>query len=304
MKLVIAMTSQEKRWKRLIIRWTAPKGFATMLLFLAVTFLLEYLIVYSFLSGGLTDEFAWMETFQVPYVNWSFSLAVSPLLHLLPLSVIIVLISSWAFLTRHIAFIPNRIEPAKKTAVKRRQRQRRRFKSIRNFFKRINRTMQKIGETLKEAFLRIPGFSKFSRRLFVAKTAIRSAMVILLAFVSFALLAYSLAYPWRFHDTAINFYRGNPSFMFFVIGTQESLQSLGQTLAPIGWITTAINDALLAAAPGFRKSLQSLGASAESIAKLDITGKYLLVQNLAAWVCALIALAYGKYVSARRYKRR
>jgi len=259
--------------------------------------LLEYLIVYSFLSGGLNDEFTWIKTFQVPYFNWSFTLAVSPLLHLLPLSVIIVLISSWAFLTRHIAFIPQRIKSAKKAAIKRRQPQRRRFKSIRKFFKRINRSMQKIGRAFKEAFLRIPGFSKLSRRLFFARAAVRSAMIILLAFVSFAFLAYLLAYPWWVHDTVINFYRENPSFMTFVIETQERFQSLGQSLAPI-------NNALLVAAPGVRSSLQSLGASAEPIAKLDITRKYLLVQNLAAWVCALISLTYGKYAGARRYKRR
>jgi hypothetical protein len=291
------MDNQEKRWRRLIIRWTAPKGFAAMLLFLAVAFLLEYLIVYSFLSDGLNDEFTWIKTFQVPYVNWSFTLAVSPLFHLLPLSVIIVLISSWAFLTRHIAFIPQRIKSAKKAAIKRRQPQRRRFKSIRKFFKRINRSMQKIGRAFKETFLHIPGFSKLSQRLFFARTAARSAMIILLAFVSFAFLAYILAYPWRVHDTVINFYRENPSFMTFVIETQERFQSLGQSLA-------LINNALLAAAPSFRSSLQSLGASAEPIVKLDITGKYLLVQNLAALVCAAIALAYGKYAGARRYKRR
>ena len=268
-----------------------------MLLFLAVAFLLEYLIVYSFLSGGLNDEFTWIKTFQVPYVNWSFTLAVSPLFHLLPLSVIIVLISSWAFLTRHIAFIPQRIKSSKKAAIKRRQPQHRRFKSIRKFFKRINRSMEKIGRAFKEAFLRIPGFSKLSRRLFFARTAVRSAMIILLAFVSFAFLAYLLAYPWWVHDTVINFYRENPSFMAFVIETQERFQSLGQSLAPI-------NNALLAGAPSFRGSLQSLGASAEPIVMLDITGKYLLVQNLAALVCALISLTYGKYAGARRYKRR
>lgn len=298
------MISQEKRWKRLIIKWRARKGFAAMLLFLALAFMVEYLVVYCFLSGGLTDEFTWIETFQVPYVNWSFILAVSPLLHLLPLSVIIVLVSSWIFLTRHIAFIPHRIESARKPAIKKRQTQCRRFKSLRNFFKRINRNMQKIGKALKDAFLRFPGFSKLSQRLFFARKAIRSALIILLAFVSFAFLAFSLAYPWWIHDTVVNLYRGNPSFMSFVIGTQEGLQSIGEALAPIEWIATAVNNALLAAAPGFRDSLQSLGASAEPIAKLDITGKYLLVQNLAAWVSALIALAYGKYAHARRYKRR
>jgi hypothetical protein len=298
------MTSQEKRWRRLIIRWTAPKGFVAMLLFLAVAFLLEYLIVYSFLSDGLNDEFTWIETFQVPYVNWSVTLAVSPLLHLLPLSVVIVLISSWVFLTRHIAFISQRIESVKKATIKRRLPQHRRFKSIRKFLKRVNRSMHRIGRAFKKAFLRIPGSSKLSRRLFFARTAVRSAMIILLVFVSFTFLAYLLAYPWRVHDTVINFYRENPSFMTFVIETQEEFRSLRQSLGPIGEVATVINNALLAAAPGIRSNLQSLGVSAESIVKLEITGKYLLVQNLAAWVCALIALIYGEYASARRYKRR
>jgi len=122
-------------------------------------------------------------------------------------------------------------------------------------------------------------------------------MIILLAFVSFALLAYSLAYPWWFHDMVVNFYYANPSLMTFVVRTQANLQSIWQALAPL-------NNALISAAPGFRDSLQNFGASLEPLTKLDITGKYLLVQNLAAWVSAIIALAYGKYASARRYKRR
>jgi len=298
------MTSQEKRGRRLIIRWTAPKGFLAMFLFLAIAFLMEYLIVYSFLSDGLYDEFTWIKTFQVPYVNWSVTLAVSPLLHLLPLSVTIVLISSWVFLTKHIAFISQRIESAKKAAIRRQLPQHRRSKSIRKFFKRVDKNMQKIGRAFKKAFLRIPGSSRLSRRLFFARTAVRSAMIILLVFVSFTFLAYLLAYPWRVHDTVINFYRGNPSFMTFVIETQKKFRSLGQSLGPIGGMATAINNALLAAAPGIRSSIRSLGGSLEPIAKLKITGKYLLVQNLAAWICALIALIYGEYASARRYKKR
>ena len=291
------MTSQETRWKRLIIRWTAPKGFAALLLFLASAFLLEYLIVYSFQSGGLIDRYTWIQTLQVPYVNWNFTLAVSPMLHFLPASVMIVLVSTWAFLARHLAFIPQSVASAKQTAVRRPQPKRRRFEFARKSFQRVNRSMQKVGKALREAFLRIPGFSKLSRRLFFARTAIRSATIVLLAFVSIALLAYSLAYPWWIHDAVVNFYHGNPSFMWFVTGAQESLKSVMQALAPV-------NNALLAAAPGFRNGLQGFAASAEQIAKLDITGKYLLVQSLAAWMCALIALAYGRYVGARRYKRR
>jgi hypothetical protein len=275
-----------------------------MLLFLALAFLLEYLIVYSFLSTGITDESTWVETFQVPYVNWSFTLTVSPLLHLLPLAVVIVLISSWIFLTKQIAFIPQRIGSAKKIGFRRRRPQRRRLKFVRNFSKRINRGLQKIGRAFRNSFLRIPGFSKLSRRLFFARTAIRGAMIILITFVCFALIAYSLAYPRWVHNMVINFYGENPSFMSSVIWVQQSFRSLGHTLAPIESIAAAINNALIAAGPGLKSSVQSLGASAAPIAQLDITEKYILVQNLGAWVCALIALACGKYASTRRYRTR
>lgn len=298
------MTSHEKRWKPSIIKWTAPKGFAAMLLFLASALLLEYLVTYSFLSNGLTDEYAWIETFQIPIGNWGFTLVVSPLVHLLPLSVIIVLISSWVFITQHIALIPHKKESVSKAAIKRRQPQRRRFKSLRKLSKRTDRSMQNIGKALKNAFLRIPGFSIFSQRLSFARTAVKSAMIILLTFVSFAFLTYLLAYPWWIHDAIVKFYATNPLFSSFVIGTQESLQSLGKALAPLQWVATAINDSLLDAAPGFRSSLTDLGTYVEPIVKLDIAGKYLLVQNLAAWVCALIALIYGNYAKARRYKKR
>ena len=298
------MAESERHWRRLIVRWTAPKEFTAILLFSILAFLLEYLLVYSFLSNGLTDEFTWVETFQVPYVNWRFTVVVSPMFHLLPISVVIVLVSSWTFLTKHTAFIPHRTEQAKKTVSKRAQAKPRRFRLIRRFLKRIRRKLQKIGEALKGAFLRIPGLARLSRRLFFARTVIRSAMTILTAFLAFALLTYTIAYPWWVHDAVISLYRQNPSLIAFVIGTNEKLQSLGQALAPIGWMATAINNALLAAAPGFRNSLQEIGASAEPMAELDVTGKYLLVQNLTAWVCALIALAYGRHVSRRRYVKR
>jgi len=41
-----------------------------------------------------------------------------------------------------------------------------------------------------------------------------------------------------------------------------------------------------------------------SIVGLDVAGKYVLSQNVAAWSVALVALIYGSYVSSRRPKRR
>jgi hypothetical protein len=303
--LLIAMTARETRWKRLIVRWTAPKGFVAILLFLAVILLLEFLLVYFFRSAGLTDEYTWTGTLHVPYVNQRLSLTLSPMFHLLPLSVVVVLLSSWTFLTKYVAFIPHITQSAKKTtAKKQRPPLKRRFKSVRNFARRINRKIQRIASSLKEAFSRIPGVSKLSRRLFFARAAVRSALIILSVFASFAFIAYTMAYPWWIHDAVVGLYRANPSLRMFVIGTNQKLQSIGKTLTPIRSATKSINDALLSAAPSFRRNLQNLGGFLEPVSKLSVAEKYLLVQNLAAWVCALIALAYGKYFGSRRYKRR
>jgi len=296
------MTAQETRRKRLIIRWTAPKGFAAILLFFAVVLLLEFLIIHFFRSAGLTDDYTWTGTLRVPYVNQSLTLTLSPIFHLLPLSVTVVLLSSWAFLTKHVAFVPHKTQPAKKTTAERQRPSRRRFKSIRKLAKRINRGIQRTASSLKGALLRVPGVSKLSRRLFFARAAVRSALIVLSAFVSISLLAYTMAYPWWIHDSVVGFYRANPSLGAFVIGTNQKLQSLGKTLTPIGTAAKALNDALLTAAPGFRRDLQNLGGFLEPLSKLNITEKYLLVQNLAAWTCAFVALAYGKYFGSRRYK--
>ncbi|MEM2936297.1 MAG: hypothetical protein QW231_03875, partial [Candidatus Bathyarchaeia archaeon] len=69
---------------------------------------------------------------------------------------------------------------------------------------------------------------------------------------------------------------------------------------PLGWVASALNEALLAAAPGFRNALLALGAPiVNSVVGLDLVGKYLVCQNVAAWASATVALAYGRYVSSR-----
>ncbi|MDH5267867.1 MAG: hypothetical protein OEW62_09350, partial [Candidatus Bathyarchaeota archaeon] len=76
---------------------------------------------------------------------------------------------------------------------------------------------------------------------------------------------------------------------------------------PLGWLGTAINDALLAMAPSFRSALESFGKSTTGpIVTLDLVWKYAICQNIAAWASALTALTYAQYTSHpyRRYKRR
>jgi hypothetical protein len=273
--------ASEERWKRLIFRWTAPRRFVAIVLFLALAFLFEYLMVYFFTFSGLTDNF----TFKF------FTITISPLFHLVPLGVIFVLISSWTYLTKYMAVVPRRTSPTKKHSETLRRLPRRgrkiRFKSIRNFFRRIG-----------TAFRRIRAVSYVQQRLFFARAAVKSTAIVLIAFLVSVLALYVLMHPKLPHDLAVGLYSANPSFHGFVLKTIDIARGIAQTLSPIGWLASALEGALHAAAPSFRNTVEGLGSSVtEPLTNLDLVSKYSLCQNAAAWISALLALVYGEYIS-------
>lgn len=296
----------ETRGKRLIFRWTAPKGCAALILFLILALFFEFLLVYSFQSFGLTDKYAWTGAFQFPATNWSFIVSVSPLFHLLPIAVVVVLVSSWAYLRKYTAFVPSRAETARRAFPStRREIEKRRLRWLRRFSKRISRRVQRIGQSVKAWFQRVPGVSYVSKRLHFARAAVRSALAVLAVFLSMSLLLYIVVYPNLIHQGVLGLYRGNPSFLWFVKSLMDAVRGLGQILPPVGDLGTAISDALFGAAPGFRSGLAGVGAGLTgSLVGLDVVGKYVLSQNVAALVSALVALVYGWYASSRRVKRR
>ena len=273
--------ASEERWKRLIFRWTAPKGFVAIVLFLALALLFEYLMVYFFTFSGLKDNFAF---------NF-FTITISPLFHLMPLGVIFVLISSWTYLTKYLAVVPRRRSPTKKQLETLRRLPRRgrkmRFKSFKNFFSRIS-----------AAFRRIRGVSYVQQRLFFARAAVKSTATVLTVFLVSVLVLYILVHPNLSHDLAIGLYSANPSFHGFVLKTIEIGRGIAHALSPIGWLASAIDGALRAAAPGFRNTVEGLGSSmTEPLTNLDLVSKYTFCQNAAAWISALLALVYGEYIS-------
>ncbi len=268
----------EERRKRLIFRWTAQKGFVTMVLFSALAVLFEYLTVLFFTFSGLTDNFAFK----------FFTITISPLFHLMPLGVISVLISSWICLTKYIAVVPPKTSPAKKKVERHRRRLVRmrkiRFKALRNFFHRIG-----------AAFLRIRGVSYLHKRLSFAKVAVESSATVLAVFLVTVLALYILVYPNLSRDLAFGLYSANQSFHGFVLKTIDIAKGVAQALSPIGWLTSAIDGALRAAAPGFRKIIEGYGTSiTEPIANLDLVWKYTLCQNAAAWISGIVSIVYGE----------
>jgi len=292
--------------KRLIVRWTAPKGFVALILFLILAIVFEFLLVYFFQSFGLTDKNILAGTFQFPAVGWSFIVSVSSLFHLLPITVIVVLVSSWAFLMKYTAFVPSRAETARRVLPStRRETEKHRLRWLRRFSKRVIRRVQRIGQSVKAWFQRIHGVSYVSKRLYLARAAVRSALVVVGVFLSVSLLFYIVVYPDLIYHGVLGLYRGNPSFQWFIKSVMDSARGLGQALPLIGDLGTAINDALLRVAPGFRRSLAGVGeALTGSLVGLDVSSKYVLGQNVAAWSVALVALVYGLYVSSRRPRRR
>jgi len=299
------LTAAETRWKRPIVRWTAPKGLAALTLFFVLTVILELLLVYSFLSFGMIDQNLWITTALIPYSNWAFRISISPLFHLLPLSVIAVLLSSWGYLTKYTAFIPQRVEPAKRTlAPTRRKQEGRRFKSVKHFFKRLNRRLQSVGRGLKAKLLRIPGVSYASRRLLFARAAARGATTVLMVFLSMFAVLILVEYPDLIRNLTISLYINYPALSNLVLGTTQWLRGVSSAVPPLGGLGTAINKALIDFAPSFRRSLEGVGTSlTQPIVQLDVVAKYVLIQNLAAWVTALVALAYGAYASSRPSRR-
>jgi len=306
---VVISLSSEKSWKRLIFRWSATEGAATMALFFALAILIEYLVVHLFRSYGLADT----QILQLP--SPVLTVTISPLFHLVPLGVIIVLVFSWTYLTKYIAKVPRRGAPMKKPSARRplKKTRKKRFKSIRGFFTTVNRKLQKVTQVLKTSYrrisagvLRIRGVSPMMQRISFARAAIKSAVTVVLIFLVSFLTVYLMGYPSLIYDIVVGLYRGNPSFHGFVIGTIEAAGSIGRALSPIGWLASAINNALIAAAPGFRSALEGFAASiAGPLVGLDLVWRYVICQNAAAWVAAIAALIYAQYTTRlyRRFRR-
>jgi len=290
--------SRERPLRRLFFRWTAPKGFAAVASFLGLILLVEYLLVYSFLSLGLTDK----NLLQLSLTSPAFTVTISPLFHLIPLGVILVLASSWIYLVKQVAVIPRGRELAKRAPVAPRKQpligaSGRRFKALRRLSKGLSGFYRRMGA----AALRVRGVSYMAKRLHFARATVKSAVNSLAIFLGAAIVLYLLGNPKSIQDLVVSFYAANPSFLDLIQKIMGGAQAVAQALSPLGWVASALNQALLAAAPGFRSALLALGAPiVDPIVGLDLVGKYLVCQNVAAWASAVTALAYGRYVSGLR----
>ena len=260
------MASKEKR-NSLTFRWTAPRGLLTIGLFLALAFISEFFMVSFFAGSGLTEVVA-------------YPLPVSPLFHLLPIAVILVLVSSWIYLTKHIAMRPHRTSPAKVSKIRRRPRGRKTRKSTRSVIGAIKKFFNQISSV----FIRSRDGSFVQRRLSFSRVALESAVTVLTIFLLSIILLSVLVYPNLFTEFAVGFY-----------SKTSPLQGFMQSLADV---LLSIASGLDSIAPGFRNAFEGLVTSRpQPLTGGDLLWRYVFCQNVAAWVPAIAALAYVRYFS-------
>jgi hypothetical protein len=250
--------------KRLTLTWSAPKGLTAIGLFLVLALISEFFMVSFFTGAGLKEAFAFK----------FFTITISPLFHLLPLCVVLVLVSSWIYFIKYIVIGERRKSPAKASKISRRRTRRR--KPRMNF-------LQRMFVVIGNFFSRSQGVSFMQRRLSFGRLALESTVTVLTIFLLSIIIVSVLVYPRLFTDFAVGLYANSALYGF---------------LLQLNGILRAILSPINALAPGLRNVFESLVTSkSQSLTEVDLLWRYVFVQNVAAWISALGALAYGKYIS-------
>jgi len=245
------------------------RNFGYTVAFLALVALLEFGIIQFSTSLGVSDSLV---------INLG-AISISPLLHVLPLIVIIVLTLSWLYLN----------EALKLASYRKRERPPEKLKK--------KRKVGKIGQFLQKI--------KFPEQLkkIAENNIFKGAFATIIFFTSLVLIIYLIVYPDLLYNFTYSMFKSNPSILGFAIAIRNFAFSIGQTISPLGWIASSIDNGLKAAAPGFRNSFSGFGSLVNTLASLDANSKYIICQNLAAWIPALTIIAYGKYISRPRIVR-
>jgi hypothetical protein len=257
---------------RVAIRRITLRGLGTLLLFLIIAVLAEYIVVVYAMSLGVTDQSPLQWSFIFPGIGSNVTLTISPLFHLVPIAVVITLVSSWAYLRRQVATKPSEAQRGKLTSVS----------------KRMKRQKRTFTDRLGSIFSRKERPTSLGREVRLRRANVRSALIVLIVFSALLLLISLFTYPNLLYQAVASIYENNPSLINFVKGA-------GAALAPIGAVFSSINNALLTTSPGFRGFVLTLGLLVSPLATLDNAGKYLAFQNGAAWISAFIILLYGEY---------
>jgi hypothetical protein len=266
--------SKQTEQTPLAIHWTTRKGVIALVVFLAIASLIEYGLVLYFLSLGLQDT-------SLVSTNWPVTLAISPLLNLVPICVIITLGFSWAYLTKRTAIRRQEIRKGKVETFQKTGKKGLMWKISHAGSDYSRRMKLRLSKTKVAAYI---------SRVYFARVTVKSAFAVLLIFGAVTLMFLILAYPQLIYSGVSNAYRNNLGLANFVSGVDSWAGGVAEALPPIGWI----NNALIGAAPAVRDAGTGLGNLLVPLVTLDNAGKYLILQNAAAWISVLAVLFYGE----------
>jgi hypothetical protein len=272
--MVNQLTSQLPT-KRQVIRPATLKSLSLTLLFIILAALTEFLVVIYAMELGVVDP-------TLLKTNWPVTIAMSPLFNLVPIAVIVTLVFNWIYLSRKLTakgqeLRKGKVEiPAKRGA-------------------RSKKISSRIGRPFRNFFGKIRS----------ARPTVKGALVVVLLFLLFVLTVSLLAYPQLLYRAISSAYQNNPSLVDFVLSVDSSAKGFAEAVAPIGWIGASVNNALVASAAGVGGAGESLGRLVTPVASLDDAGKYLVVQNAAAWISAFLILFYGEFMrKGYRYRKK
>jgi uncharacterized membrane protein YciS (DUF1049 family) len=286
---MVKLLPNEKSPRRMIFQWMTFKALIAIIIFVIFSIFIQWVIVLYSVNLGVKDTSVIQHEFQFPNSEWTITITISPLFHLIPTVVIITLLSSWTYLTKHIA-------------VRHRRKQLQSLKSVKSHTKKHNVKgikglmvkVKNVAENGKNKLLQIRSIAYLWQKIHFARATIKSGLIVLCIFGLFIFIISLLTYPQIIYLAVKGSYQNNIALRNFVMSIGNLLHEI-VSLPILNSIYSAINSGLLFIAPGFRGSVSQFGGLIEPLVKLPSSGKYLIFQNAATWISALIALFYGNY---------
>jgi len=275
----VIQLSMQNTQKRPSFRLTTLRGLTVTILFIVVAILVEYVVVVYAMSLGVRDNAPIQWSFKFPGTESTITITISPLFHLVPITVIVALTFSWTYLARHMVMRPKEAWRGKSGHVSKQGGE------------------QKASGKLKLRMFKSKTLSNFYQRIRFMRPTLRSAFAVFLIFAALILVSSLLAYPQMIYRIITGAFQNDSSLLNFFKGT-------GQALASVGAVFSSINYALLSIAPGLRDFGLSIGDTLGPLAEADNAGKYLFFQTLAVWVSGLLILFYGEFMyKSVRYRK-
>ncbi|UCD96810.1 MAG: hypothetical protein JSV35_01775 [Candidatus Bathyarchaeota archaeon] len=271
---------------RVIFRWFTPSKLLSIVVFVIIAMLAEFAVVSSFV-GGLPVE----DAIVLPFTGWR----VSPLRHLLPLSIVVVLTANFVHLTASVTLVHQR---KRKTRLKEGRRGSG-WKPLAKVRRRVSRVFGRVKDRIaKTSFVAWVG-----RRIQPANPYIVSAITITVVFIALVILIIAAAFPGSVSRATAGFFDWAPGFVDFVLWTAGVTEWLAG-IPGIGSVAVAVHQALIGASPGFHNALKGLASTiAEGLVALSSTEKYLLIQNSTALLVTAMVFLYSRLSRMYRVQR-